>query len=635
MLRGLRSLALLSTLAGCTVSAKDGMSDTGPSNTCSSDADCDNGNCNQQVCQTLNGQLESLLLEVTPPADSALPHIPFVKHLEDVPTSGGRQVVSLVPSARVSGRLKPSNLPACVRRFYGTEGNLLSPSTDGLSLPVTATFTRRDGLLGLPTQRYLADAMLPTINAQGAVEYVFDLQVPAATYDVYVVPGYHQVESMDPSVPAESCRVPPQLFRRQPIGRDPVLQPTDDALLGYTAAATASLELKIVFPQSAGDLEGWVVDIIEPLSGNPLSSTEVLANPVLVPLPKDAGKGFEYLVSLAYSGVNERGQGEVAVDGANDLIRLRPPLGLVAPTIFFDRTGVGLFAQQGEDDPAEIANFTKLPSPVTLEGQMTTRDESEPTPGRIDFVSTEIFGVDAGIFASFQSSVAVDADGFFSVSIPPGKYRVYGVPSQAGGSAGGELSSYEAAWEVSADAPFQAGRLLELPRRTEVKGQTSLPSAEIQAVASPQTILPFDQVFGAAAFIPRATPGLVDAAGRFVVEADPGTFDISVRPPESSGFAWFVRPSFEVQPGSPQQQLGGLAPQQPSLFTGSIVVGGAEGSVPPAIPFALIRAYAYLDENLAYTGDPMAARSVIQVAQTRTDEQGGFRLLIPAALGAK
>jgi len=632
MLLRIACIALLAQLAGCTVSAKDGMSNAGPSNTCSSDADCDNGNCNQQVCQTLNGQLESLLLEVTPPADSALPHIPFVKHLEDVPTSGGRQVISLVHSARVTGFLTPSHQPACVRRFYGLEDNLLSPSTDGLSLPVSVTFTPRDGLLGLPTPMYLADATLPTIN-RGAVEYVFDLQVPAAIYDVYVVPVRHEVESMDPSVPAESCRVPPQLFRRQPIGKDPVRQPTDDALLEYTAAATASLELKIVFPQSAGELEDWVVDIIEPLSGNPLSSTELLTHPTLVPLPKDAGKGFEYLVSLAYSGVNEVGHGEVAVDGANDLIRLRPPPGLVAPTIFFDRTGVGLFAEEDQDDPAEISGLTKLPSAVTLEGQMTTRDEREPTPGRIDFVSTEIFGVDAGIFASFQTSVAVDADGFFSVRIPPGKYRVWGVPSQAGGSAGGELSSYEAAWEVSADAPFQAGRLLELPRRTEVRGQTSLPSAEIQAVASPQTILPFDQVFGGATFIPRATPGLVDAAGRFVVEADPGSFDISLRPPESSGFAWFVRPGFEVQPGSPQQQLGGLAPQQPSLFTGSIVVG--EGPMPSAIPFALIRAYAYLDENLAYTGDPMAARSVIQVAQTRTDEQGDFRLLIPAALGAK
>jgi hypothetical protein len=624
MSREFGSLALLFMLAGCTVSAKDGMRDAGPSNTCSSDADCDNGNCNQQVCQTLNGQLESLLLEVTPPADSGLPHIPFVKHIEDVPISGGRQVVSLVRAARVSGRLTASGQPACVRRFYGPEGALLSPSTDGLSLPVSVTLTPRNRLLGLPTQSYLADATLPALN-MGAVEYVFELQVPAATYDVYVEPVRHEVESMDPSVPAEACRVPPQLFRRELIDKETVLD--------YPAAPTTSLELKVVFPQSAGDLDGWEMEIIEPLSGNPLSSTGVLANPALVPLPKDTGKGFEYLVSLAYSGVNERGNAEVAVDGANDLIRLRPPHGLVAPTIFFDRTGVGLFAQQGQDDAAEISNFTKLPSPVTIEGQMTTRDEREPTPGRIDLVSTEIFGVDAGIFASFKTSVAVDARGFFRVSIPPGKYRVWGVPSQAGGLAGGELSSYEAAWDVSADAPFQAGRLLELPRRTEVRGQTSLPSAEIQAVASPQTILPFDQVFGAAAFIPRATPGLVDAAGRFVVEADPGSFDISLRPPESSGFAWFVRPGFEVQLGSPQQQLGGLAPQQPSLFTGSIVVG--EGSTPPTVPLALIRAYAYLDENLAYTGDPMAARSVIQVAQTRTDEQGGFRLLVPAALGAK
>ena len=195
MLGRLLACGLLGLLGGCTITARSASQDQGPSNACSSDGDCGNGNCLAGVCQTLNGQLESLLLEVTPTADSSLPHIPFLAHVEDVPTSGGELTIPLVRSANVTGHLKPSDRPGCVRTFYGDEGNQLSPATDGMSLPITVTLTPRDGLLGLPAQVYLADATLPTVN-KGAVEYTFELQVPAATYDVYVVP--HPAPAVSP-----------------------------------------------------------------------------------------------------------------------------------------------------------------------------------------------------------------------------------------------------------------------------------------------------------------------------------------------------------------------------------------------------------------------------------------------------
>lgn len=611
--RSLWACALLVPLCGCTVSARTSSGSQGPSNACTSDDDCDGGNCAENICQTVNGRFESLLLEVTPTVQSGLPLVPFLQLVEDLPGSGGDRDISLAQASRVTGHLKPNDKPGCVRTFLGPTGNQLAASTDGMSLPVSVTLTPRDGLLGLPTQVYVADATLPTLN-QGTVEYTFELQIPVASYDMYIVPVAHQVESTDPNVPPEECRIPPQLFRlpREKLG--------NTTLFDYPAGVTRPLALEVVFPQAAGNLDGWVVDVIEPLSGKPISSERVLSDPTVVTLP-DLGRSLSYQASVVYSVVTELGQFDLGVEGANDLVRLRPPSDVVAPTIFLDRLGLGLFDSLG---PATIDDLTRFPTAVTVQGQMTAEQDGAPATGRVDLISTAIFGVNEGIFASFQTSVLVDERGFFEVVLPPGSYKAYGVPLLGGDS---QLAVHQAQWEVPEGVAFQAGRLIELPFRTELKGRTSLPSAEIHAVASPQSVIPFNQAFGAAAFVPRATPGLVDAAGRFVVQADPGSFDITARPPETSGFAWSVRPRVSVQPSNAEQELPRLDPTRPSLMRGTVQIGS--GSMSPVVPLALIRAYAYLDENLAYTGDPRAARSVIQVAQARTDEAGRFQLLVP------
>jgi hypothetical protein len=115
------------------------------------------------------------------------------------------------------------------------------------------------------------------------------------------------------------------------------------------------------------------------------------------------------------------------------------------------------------------------------------------------------------------------------------------------------------------------------------------------------------------------------------VQVDPGRFDISVRAPDALGFAWFVRPGVEVVDG--RQDLGRLEPKEPSVLTGSALLEVTMNSSVP-IPSALVRAYAYLDPDRAYTGDLTRAASVIQVAETRTDGAGAFRLLLPSSIAA-
>jgi hypothetical protein len=598
-------LLLALAMSGCTITARDRQLDQGPSNLCSADADCSNGNCIDGVCQTLNGQLESLLIEVTPTSDSRLPHIPLYLSLDEVPTSGGVRDLELVQAAKLTGQLGPPPGSSCVPTFYSNDRkSTLVPSTDGKSIPAVVTLTRRDALLGLPARSYIVDATHVTLDQDERSEFLFDTQVPAGEYDVYVAPPVEQ---------EEDCPVPPQLYRRNPI--------VPDTALLVQGAIAGQLPMVVHFPEASGSLDGWLVDLIEPLSGLPISTQRTLAQGVSVPTP--SGKALEYRFELSYSEVHYP-EGQAAdVAEATDLLRLRPPAGTVAPTVFFDRSGLGLFAPDAPGTGVLLDGFTQFPPAVVVEGQMARLDDGKPVSGHVTLVSKELFGVDHGIFASYQTDVAVSESGVFSVPLPPGKYRVHAVPDAVIDPSAPGLSALEAEWNVPTDVGFQAGKLLELPSLTQLKGQTVLRGAEVLAVASPRSIMPFEQVFGAANFVPRAKPALVDQSGRFVIQVDPGRFDISVRPPEASGFAWFVRPSFEVMPDAAVQDLGRLVQPTPSVVTGTATVSGM------VVPSALIRAYAYLDASFASTRDRSEAVSVIQVAETRCDEKGAFTLLVP------
>ena len=144
-------LALLPALGGCTVTGVSDGNNPSPSNSCQRDADCDEGTCRDGVCQTLNGEIESLLVSATPPSDSVIPQLTFVARLENVPTSGGSQDLKLPgPSHVVGGFMLPKG-----ETYYPTFDNSeaktpILPADDGESLPVTVTLALRERLLGLP-----------------------------------------------------------------------------------------------------------------------------------------------------------------------------------------------------------------------------------------------------------------------------------------------------------------------------------------------------------------------------------------------------------------------------------------------------------------------------------------------------
>lgn len=593
---------------GCTVTAVGQQRDSRPNNACSADSDCGADSCREGLCQTLNGELEALLIAATPPSDSGIPHMTFVTRLDDVPTTGGSQDLELPGPSHVVGSLVLPKGVSCYPHFVSDDPkNPFLDADDGKSLPATVTFTLSQRLLGLPQQLYFASTGIR--NLQGG--YNFKAQLPRGEYEVYLVPPPRQL----------GCAVPPQLYRNFVID-------TENAEIKFPLSSISQLPLSIRWPKSSPSLKGWTVDMIEPLGGNPISTELELGE------ASDAGEissTVDYAAQLSYSTVvvpvaltttNE-------VKAARDLLRLRPRPDQVAPTIFLDRTGLGLLSDQSE--AVVIDRFTHLPVPVQVESQLLRLDDGTPVAGYVTLVSTQIYGVDDGIFASFQTTIPVAADGAIHAVVPPGTYRVWAVPPVLGGpSAEGALAALQVDWDIPADIPVQYGKVLELSPIAAVVGQTRFPGAQVQAVPSPAVILPFDDAFGQGPFTPRSGVGLVDEAGKFAVSADPGQFDVSVQAPESLGFAWQVYPGVQVM--DRDRDLGAVTLPRPSLLSGMARVSVA-GSLAP-LTSATIRAYAYLDKNFAYTRDAKQAERVVQVAETRANADGSFRLLVPSRITA-
>lgn len=599
------ALGLVTLQSGCTVTAVSASDDPRPNNSCSQPEECGGGaTCHDGLCQTLNGVIESLLLTASPPSDSSLPHLTFVTQLADVPTAGGSREIELPSPTQIAGSLLLPVGMSCYPAFPIDADSVMPAATDK-TLPAVVSVGLRQRLLGISQQVYYAKT--GGIDGPG---YGFDLKVPAGEYDVYLVP---------PTVQANpNCVVPPQLYRDFPIGIG------DDAAASSTIkfrlSPISSLKLSLTWPLSSPSLDGWIADIVEPSSGNAISTQVVLGNAIA-----HGEQSQEYSVPLAYSTVIR--YGNQSLDPAGDLVRFRPPEGAVAPTIYLDRSAIGLLGEN-PGDVIHLTAFSRLPGKVDVHGQLLRQSSGSSVAGVVTLVSTQIYGVDPGVFASYQTTVRAKADGLIDVTLPPGQYRVHGEPLVSGDS--DSVSAAETVWDVPADLPLQFGKVLELPAMFALAGHSRFVGAVVSAVPSLENASTFEQAFGGAPFSPRASSGLVDDQGAFTVPIDPGRFDISVQAPEELGYAWYVRPG--VQAGDRDFELGTVQQPRPSVLSGSVTLALPSGTQPLAS--SAIRAYVYLNKDFAYTRDPEQATSVVQVAETRSDAQGKFRLLLPATIAA-
>ena len=574
---------------GCSVEALEFGGGPATRNECSEHRECGGGRCVGGQCRAEQGEIETLLLEITPPADAPeIAGVRFVESVTELDPAGGELTVELAHVSSVTGSISPTAEPfPCPAPV---PGDAAEPSADG-TLPARVTLRPHQRQLGLAVPSYTSDATF----VDGS--YRFRALVPPGTYDVYVEPR---------GVTGE-CTPPPQLFREIHVGASEV---------GITLTLNTPEQLDVVvrWPHPEPLLDGWTLDVIDGDTGRLLSTQGVLGEPVA------ADEGFDYRVHLAYVPVQPTG-------GKAELVRLSPPEGVTAPHVIVDRSVVELF----EHGVGIIDQFQSLPAPVQVMGQVSAENSTTVVRATVSLAAAELRAISPGTIAAFERVVETDEGGQFTVDLLPGTYRVVAFPPVGSG-----LSPTEAIWRISANQDVQAGRVVELAWNANIHARVLGPAsgvvsgAAVQATAASAEITAagvLERVLGRTSYAPRADGAVTDAEGRFSVVADRGVFDLAVRPGTGSGFSWLVLPSVNAK--GPEAALGDVRLPLPVVYSGFVDAAVASGA-----SSALLRAYAYV-KGTALTNDPAEATAVLQVAESRVEPDGSFQLLIPAHLGSR
>jgi len=604
MMRWLGLTPLLCLLAACNVASVQEAPNTIVHNQCESAGDCPGGACVAKQCRSSTTALQSMLFEVTPPADgTAIAGMQFLvpnDHMDQGDSEASLVLGSISP---VTGKVLAEGRK-CVPKFVGELG--IAAKADDLSVPARVSLTPSSAALGLYSPRTVVQS-----NLIGDSYWGFSATIAPGTYDVYVEPRPQ---------PDQLCPVPPQVLRSLDLQR---------GTLKISLPAPSLFEFHVTWPAGDGKLDGWTVDMLDPASGLVISNR--------VPLALGAGGKTDYVANLTYSPVLVAGK--PSTGQRDQLLRLSPPEGsperVALPTVMMARSALGLFsAVRGT-----FSNFSFLPTPVHVHGQVTSRNTPIPVGATVTLVATKITDIDSGVLASFVRTANVGDDGQFDVHLLPGTYRVSTVPKATLDASRGNATPLAADardWIVPKTPEEQAGKVIELGDALPVTGEaydatdhSPVATAQVQAVASPLSIRAsaLQQSLTGAPMVPRSSAGEVGDRGEFSLKTDPGTFDISVRPDPNTGFAWLVLPNVAVTSSSSGVSLGRINMPLPFSYGGTVT----ESDTGRAVPGALIRAFIYLKGG-AYTDDVSVADSVLQVAETRAGKEGLFDLLIPAEL---
>ena len=606
-------------LCACDVATVAQVPSNVQQNQCTGDSECPGGSCVGGHCESQQGTFQTLLFEVTPPSGtSASADLQFLTTVTNMPTAGGVWDLPLDAVSQVVGKVQLYPPRTCTPSF-GDVGNLLVSSHDD-SVPGTISLTPSQTELGVFSQSAVAQATLVDTKT-----FSFSMNVPPGEYDIYYQPERQ---------PNDDCIVSPRLLRKQ------MINPGAPEALLLSVPESSSFVLNVKWPPGDGGLDGWTVDMIDPVSGHVISNRAQLA---LSP----SGDPKEYLATVHYLPV----VGDTSDQMAQELLRLSPPDSqpddMPRPTILLSRSALGLF----DANSGTLDNFIALPTVVHVHGQVTALSTPKPVAATVTLVATNITGVDPGVLASFVRTVTVgaDAEGQFAVDLLAGNYRVTAVPiaqldAEPSGSADSKLAAVSTDWTI-ADSPLdQSGKVIELSNALPINGAafdasgaTPVVTALVQAVASTTStnVDVLHQALGEAVSVPRAATARVGSDGAFALIADPGTFDVSVRPLAESGFSWLVVPGVAVGTTGAGASLMSRTLPLPVVYRGTVTLPGAAGAPTTPVPGALIRAFVYTSAG-QYTSEPSKADAVVQVAETRADTRaetsGKFNLLIPATL---
>lgn len=652
-------LLLLSLASsGCSLRLSQESSGGVAKNECKSDADCGDGSCRLGMCVAHEGALDTFLLSVIPPTDaSGVGGARFLSIAQGLSRSHQDFHIDIHRVSTVAGFFRVPDA-----------GCVLTADASG-TVPVEVVFTAHESSYGLPSSSYVArtgaaaPATGPCLDAPGLTGPIreFSVDVPAGLYDVYVRP------LVDPSLAASAgCSYPPELIHDFSVDERAQCRP-----LTLSPPQTLGFD---VTPPNGGTLDGWSVDMLHPTTGQRISG-EVTLPPL--------GTATSYSASVRYSK-------DPTVPPGKEIVRLSPPADRLEPTIHFELSGLTA-TSIAATPPLGI-----FPDPVRLEAWIWSakdfaNNREVLVPASVKFTARKLAGILDGVVASYGATVESDGKGLLGVTLLPGTYRVEVVPQVGLGFSATEVD-IEIPCDRDPSAPdlcqpgtgtlskhVQSGRVVLVPKAASVAGALTEPrhgdridGASIQL--SPATVgqarcdadggaCPgralhlFDTLLGGEAFVPRSATAISSQGDFTLPEVDCGAcvtgsgafFDLSASAPDGSRLPWLVHPSLDVEVG--RVDLGEIRVKLPIVQWGVVQVPRPQAE-PVLVPRASIRAYVLRDQDGNTIADPTGmpscadparaavgtsstspcVRSVLQVAETRTRDDGSFELILPSAL---
>lgn len=599
--RLLETMTFIASIVGCSAVSSSSSEDfSGATNQCQNDSDCSEGSCVSGSCVAIASALEKVALEVIAPAAMSAGEYQQMRYLQMVELSSvGTYDIALDYVATLTVGAKPPS-GNCTNFTLDTAGNL----------PVAVEVLQDPRVNGITAKSYVGAS-----DSSAGVNQV-TVRVPPGQAALYLEP----VLSAEVAAEAPNdCTVVPLLALGQTIEPGNV---SFEQRLPKALRLSADVSIPV---NEAGDspLDGFVLDIVEPIFGRRLSTQVTLVTPTI-----EAGIAH-HLVELAYQPVVGEGASDLT---GRELFRFTPPPSAVAPSFYVARLAADLFGTE----QLVVNHITSVPTNVVVEGQVNSEVGSVPVASQVTAVLRNASDITTGAIAQFRASATSDTSGRFSLALVAGDYDVVVTPQFET-----LYASRVTEWTIAPKPVEQAGLLVTLPVTSTLTGrvtgateQSGEWSANVLAIPSTigQKSTFIDSLVGdGRSFGRRGAVGLVEVDGAFELAVDPGNYDVFVRPTEGSGYPWAIRPNTVVTEGA--LGLGPVKLSAPFAFSGYVTVPGT--SVEGArlvLPGALVRAYALFDVNGQLVGDWASSSSAVQIGEARASSLGQYELLLPASL---
>lgn len=582
--------AVLGT-AGCAIPYSDPLK-AETLNHCSSNDQCGpDAACRDERCTGTQVDLTGMILEVRPNSGAS-----FGASTSFLITPGDTIPLQATDPAGYSVTFDaqlPTPIPITEGKVHLEYASTCPLAADS-SFPATIRFDRVTDFTGFRFDSFTATAT----KSDTSMVYEFDASVLPGVYDVYIQPL--------PIAGCEADTPPPVFYRKQEF------KSVDDSP-NWGVIKPSLLQGDIAIP-AGSDLTGFRLDIVEPDGGRVVSTTQVLA-PGDVPLSVPVHLQFSWADTVV-----------------SPYIRLRPPDGMAMPSVYW-----GLFESlKSLSDPVvhlSVESLEVVPRIVEIQVQDADHNGVAAT---VKVQSLELSGEVAKNATFTIDDGETDPNGFFKTQLPPGTYRVRVSPTFDDTLAISEKDIKIPILDPSkGDDPSVCicGQVVTAQRRTELSGQVSTPDQRPLAGAlintDPSQLTPvsyWSRVHALDAALPRSASAGTDDAGSFSLGVDQGASDLSVRPPEGSGYPWLVHPRVTVQLADNAVRLDDLVLPSPAVLQGTILDPSGKGAANVSID-------AWLPVRDSSAKDGLTG-TVIQIGTTTTDAGGHYTLLLPASLAS-